>query len=164
MSRTLHCAKLQRELPGVHYKPFRDQLGERIWASVSQEAWEMWIEQSKMIVNEYRLDLTTSRAHELLKEQCEQFFFGEGAALPPDFVPAESGDAGAVSEAAPGGAGAASEAGGAGAASEAGGAGAASETGGAGAASEAGGAGAASEAAPRPASPETPRGGGSETV
>jgi Fe-S cluster biosynthesis and repair protein YggX len=52
------------------------------------EAWKMWIEHSKMVVNEYRLDLTSPDAHAKLKEQCEQFLFGEGAALPPDFVPA----------------------------------------------------------------------------
>lgn len=85
----VQCAKLGRELPGVNYRPFRDELGQRIWDSVSQEAWQMWIEHSKMIVNEYRLDLTSARAHELLKEQCEQFFFGEGAAAPPDYRPEE---------------------------------------------------------------------------
>jgi Fe-S cluster biosynthesis and repair protein YggX len=39
-----------------------------------------------MIVNEFRLDLTSPKAHETLLEQCEQYFFGEGAQLPPDFV------------------------------------------------------------------------------
>jgi hypothetical protein len=29
----------------------------------------------------------SKKAHEELKNLCEQFFFGEGAALPPDFVP-----------------------------------------------------------------------------
>ncbi|HEV7555962.1 MAG TPA: Fe(2+)-trafficking protein, partial [Kofleriaceae bacterium] len=38
------------------------------------------------VVNEYRLDLTSVEAHKQLKEQCEKFLFGEGAALPPDFV------------------------------------------------------------------------------
>lgn len=88
MSRTVNCAKLQRELPALPYKPFDDELGERLYNEVSMEAWHMWLEHSKMIVNEFRLDLTSKKAHDLLKEQCEQFFFGEGAALPPDFVPA----------------------------------------------------------------------------
>jgi Fe-S cluster biosynthesis and repair protein YggX len=81
------CAKLQRELPAIPYKPFEDELGQRIHDQVSLEAWKMWLEHSKMIVNEYRLDLASKKAHEILKEQCEQFFFGEGAQLPPDFVP-----------------------------------------------------------------------------
>ncbi|HET6611796.1 MAG TPA: oxidative damage protection protein [Kofleriaceae bacterium] len=89
MSRTVLCAKLGRELPAMAYQPFRDALGERLYQSVSQEAWQMWIEHSKMLVNEYRLDLATSEAHEVLKKQCELFFFGEGAEAPPDYVAPE---------------------------------------------------------------------------
>ncbi len=86
MARLVKCVKLQRELPGIPYKPFEDELGQRIYDNVSLEAWKMWLEHSKMIVNEYRLDLTSKKAHEILQEQCDQFFFGEGAALPPDYV------------------------------------------------------------------------------
>ena len=87
MARTVLCAKLQRELPAMLYKPYADALGERIYKEISLEAWKLWIEHSKMIVNEYRLDLTSPAAHKTLKEQCEQFFFGEGSAAPPDYVP-----------------------------------------------------------------------------
>jgi Fe-S cluster biosynthesis and repair protein YggX len=87
VSRTVKCAKLGKELPGLPFKPFANELGQRLYESVSMEGWKMWLEHSKMIVNEYRLDLTTSKAHEILLEQCESYFFGEGAALPPDFVP-----------------------------------------------------------------------------
>ncbi|ACY17761.1 oxidative damage protection protein [Haliangium ochraceum] len=87
MARTVHCAKLQQELPGLPFKPFQNQLGQRIYDSVSMDAWRMWLEHSKMIINEYRLDLTEKRAHEVLLQQAEQFFFGEGGALPPDYVP-----------------------------------------------------------------------------
>jgi len=86
MSRTVTCAKLQRELPALPYKPFDDELGDRIYNEVSAEGWSMWLEHSKMIVNEFRLDLTSKKAHDMLKEQCYEFFFGDGAALPPDFV------------------------------------------------------------------------------
>jgi len=85
MTRMVQCAKLGKELPGVAYKPFDNALGQRIYDNVSQEAWMMWVEHSKMIVNEYRLDLTSKKAHEVLLEQCEQFFFGEGAAPPPEY-------------------------------------------------------------------------------
>lgn len=81
------CAKLQRDLPALPYKPFRNELGQRIFDEVSEEGWKMWLEHSKMVVNEYRLDLTSPEAHKILMEQCDQFFFGEGAQLPPDFVP-----------------------------------------------------------------------------
>jgi Fe-S cluster biosynthesis and repair protein YggX len=76
----------------MRYQPFRGELGRRIFENISEDAWQMWIEHSKMIVNEYRLDLTSEKAHGLLKEQAELFFFGEEegqVAPPPDFVPAK---------------------------------------------------------------------------
>jgi Fe-S cluster biosynthesis and repair protein YggX len=86
VSRMVKCVKLSKELPGLPFKPFDDELGQKLFDSVSMEAWMMWLEHSKMVVNEYRLDLTQPQAHTILREQCEQFFFGEGAALPPDYV------------------------------------------------------------------------------
>jgi Fe-S cluster biosynthesis and repair protein YggX len=83
----VRCMKLGTDLPGLPYKPFADALGQRIFESISADAWNLWIEHSKKLVNEYRLDLTLKKSHEVLKEQCELFLFGEGAALPPQYVP-----------------------------------------------------------------------------
>ncbi len=82
MSRTVRCAKLGGERPGLPYKPFADALGQRIFESISQEAWAQWIEHSKKLVNEWRLDLTQKSAHDVLKEQCVAFLFpGEGGTV-----------------------------------------------------------------------------------
>jgi Fe-S cluster biosynthesis and repair protein YggX len=88
MSRMVKCVKLGEELPGLPYKPFNDALGQRIYDNISAKAWQEWIEHSKRIVNEYRLDLTSKKAHEVLKEQCEEFRFGAGnVQAQPDSVP-----------------------------------------------------------------------------
>jgi len=87
MSRMVNCVKLHEELPGLAYKPFADALGQRIYDGVSQKAWALWIEHSKKLVNEYRLDLTQKKSHDVLKEQCEAFLFGDGGQLPPEYVP-----------------------------------------------------------------------------
>jgi Fe-S cluster biosynthesis and repair protein YggX len=87
MARLVKCVKMGKELEGVRWKPFEDELGQRIYDNVSQEAWKMWLEHSKMLINEYRLDLMSARAQQILREQVEQYFFGEGAQLPPDYVP-----------------------------------------------------------------------------
>jgi Fe-S cluster biosynthesis and repair protein YggX len=47
----------------------------------------MWVEHMKMLMNEYRLNLGTPESQEFLLQQMEQYFFGEGAALPADYVP-----------------------------------------------------------------------------
>jgi Fe-S cluster biosynthesis and repair protein YggX len=90
MPRTVKCAKLGQELPAIPYKPFQNELGQRIYDNISMEAWRQWIEFSKMIVNEYRLDLTSPQGQQLLMEQAEKFFFGEGADRPPDYVPMQA--------------------------------------------------------------------------
>jgi Fe-S cluster biosynthesis and repair protein YggX len=38
-------------------------------------------------MNEYRLNLGTREAQEFLLKQMEIYFFGEGVALPADYVP-----------------------------------------------------------------------------
>jgi len=81
------CAKLGAMLPAIPYKPFQDELGQRIYDSISADAWAQWVEHSKKLVNEYRLDLTQKKAHEVLKEQCEEFLFGAGGSAPPEYVP-----------------------------------------------------------------------------
>jgi Fe-S cluster biosynthesis and repair protein YggX len=86
-ARMVHCVKYGKDLPGMPFRPFDDELGQRIYDSVSMDAWRLWLEHSKMIINEYRLDLVSPQAQQILRQQMEQFFFGEGAQLPPGFVP-----------------------------------------------------------------------------
>ncbi len=89
--RMVKCAKLQRDLPALSFRPFKTELGEKLYNQVSQQGWKMWTEHAKMLLNEYRLNLASPEATKFLMEQCEQFFFGEGAALPPDYIPMASG-------------------------------------------------------------------------
>ncbi len=87
MARMVMCSKLGRELPGLTFKPFPNELGQRIFDGVSAEAWKLWLEHFKMIMNEYRLQPSDPRTSQILFQQCEQFFFGPGADAPPDFTP-----------------------------------------------------------------------------
>ncbi len=87
MARMVKCVKFGREMEGLDEPPFDSPLGQRIYESVSMEAWKMWMEHAKMIINEYRLNPATKEAQEILVKQMEQFFFGEGSQLPPGYVP-----------------------------------------------------------------------------
>src|SRR5258708_39749071 len=85
---TVFCVKFQKEMPGLDEVPLEGHpLGQRIYENVSKEAWKMWVEHMKMIMNEYRINLGTTEAHEFLLKLMEDYFFGEGAALPPGYVP-----------------------------------------------------------------------------
>jgi len=85
--RKVMCVKFQKEMPGLDETPFDNPLGQRIFENVSKEAWKMWIEHSKMIMNEYRLNPIDPQSIKIMEEQMEQFFFGEGAKLPEGYVP-----------------------------------------------------------------------------
>lgn len=85
--RLVFCQKLQRELPGLDAPPWPGELGRRIYDHISQDAWEMWEERMKMILNEYRLLPFQKEAQTLVAKQMEEFLFGETAAPPPGYVP-----------------------------------------------------------------------------
>jgi Fe-S cluster biosynthesis and repair protein YggX len=88
--RSVKCVKFQKELPGLDAPPWPGELGVRIFENVSAQAWKLWEERQKMILNEYRLMPWQKEAQELIARQMEDFFFGESAALPPGYVPQQS--------------------------------------------------------------------------
>lgn len=87
MARMIHCVHLGREAEGLDKAPFRGELGQRLFENVSKEAWKSWLEHSKMLINEYRLDLTSEQGQRIWMTECEKYFFGDGSSKPPEFVP-----------------------------------------------------------------------------
>ena len=87
MAETVFCVKTQREGERLDRVPFPNELGKRLYESVSKEGWQAWIAHSTMLINEFRVDLSSKQGTQFLLEQCEEFFFGEGSELPPDFKP-----------------------------------------------------------------------------
>ena len=90
MSRTVNCVKLGREAEGLERAPYPGPLGQRIFDNVSKEAWQQWLQQQTMLINEYRLSPIDPKSRAFLEEQMEKFFFGEGAETPPDYVRPDS--------------------------------------------------------------------------
>lgn len=87
MPRMVHCVKLGREAEGLDETPFDSPLGQKIYDNVSKEAWGQWVEHMKMLLNEYRLQPWKPEAQEFIAEQMNAYFFGEGSALPKEYVP-----------------------------------------------------------------------------
>ena len=87
MARMIHCAKLGKEAEGLDKPPFKGEAGQKVYDHISKDAWRMWLEHSKMLINEYRLDLTSEQGQRIWMTEMEKFFFGDGSALPPEFVP-----------------------------------------------------------------------------
>lgn len=87
MSRMVNCIKLGREAEGLAKPPYPGELGQRIFDAVSQEGWKSWIMHQTMLINEYRLTPIDPKSRKFLEEEMEKFFFGEGSAVPEQFVP-----------------------------------------------------------------------------
>jgi Fe-S cluster biosynthesis and repair protein YggX len=87
MAHTVFCTRNKKEMEGLDEPPFDSEFGQKIYKNVSKAAWGEWVERQKMLLNEYRLQPWTPQAQQFLVEQMEQFFFGEGSALPSDYVP-----------------------------------------------------------------------------
>ena len=88
--RKVFCVKFQKELPGLDAPPWPGEIGQRLYENVSAEAWKLWEDRQKMILNEYRLMPWQKEAQELILKHMEDFFFGEGAALPPGYIPQQT--------------------------------------------------------------------------
>ena len=87
MTRMVQCIKLGKEAEGLARAPYPGELGQRIFDSVSKEAWMDWLRHQTMLVNENRLNLADARARQYLARQMEKHFFGEGADAAAGYVP-----------------------------------------------------------------------------
>jgi Fe-S cluster biosynthesis and repair protein YggX len=100
MARMVMCKKLHRELPGLDRPPIPGELGKRIYESISAEAWEMWQEQSRLLINHYGLNLADPDARQLMRKQIEEFLFGDEEDEKPEGW-APEGQSGAKGKGAP---------------------------------------------------------------
>ena len=89
MTRTVNCVVLGHEAEGLDRPPYPGELGQRIYEQVSKQAWQQWLAHQTMLINEYRLVVIEPQAREFLRQQMEEFFFGQGAAKPEGYVPPE---------------------------------------------------------------------------
>jgi Fe-S cluster biosynthesis and repair protein YggX len=84
-ARTVQCVVLKREAPGLERLPYPGPLGQRIYDSVSQEAWAGWVRHQTMLINEYRLTPVDPKARKFLETEMEKYFFGPGSEKPKEF-------------------------------------------------------------------------------
>lgn len=89
-ARVVDCVKFGKPMEGLPKPPLKGEVGEKIFNQVSKEAWRMWLEHSKMLINEYRLDLMSESGQRLWMDELDKYFWGEGSQLPPDFKPQQA--------------------------------------------------------------------------
>jgi len=77
MTRILFCKKMNKELEGLSKPPYPGDLGQKIYDTISKEAWDNWLGQQTMLINEYRLSLIDPSARDFLQNEMKKFLFGE---------------------------------------------------------------------------------------
>ncbi len=88
--RIVLCQKLKKELPGLPFKPFPNELGQLIFDHVSFDAWQMWLQESPRYINTYRIDLQSKDGRDFLESQMKIFFgFDDGEMADTAYIPPE---------------------------------------------------------------------------
>ena len=87
MTRMVNCVLLGEELEGLERPPYPGEIGQRIYAQVSKQAWQQWLQHQTMLINEYRLSAIDPKARKYLAEEMEKFFFGAGSETPAGYQP-----------------------------------------------------------------------------
>jgi Fe-S cluster biosynthesis and repair protein YggX len=77
VARNVFCKKYQKELEGLKAPPYPGPKGQQIYDTVSQQAWNAWLERQTMLINEKHLSMANKEARSYLSEQMEKFFNNE---------------------------------------------------------------------------------------
>jgi len=89
MSRTVFCRKYQSEQEGLARPPFPGPKGQDIYDNVSKQAWQEWLHEQTMLINEKQLSMASADDRKYLQIQMnkflnnEEFHHAEGY-VPPD--------------------------------------------------------------------------------
>ena len=69
------CARCGQEGAQLSRAPLRNELGERVLASICQSCWDQWLRYQTMLINHNGLDVREPAAREFLTANMEAFLF-----------------------------------------------------------------------------------------
>ena len=91
MSRTVICSRYGKELEGLEKPPQPGAQGQKIFETVSKQAWQEWQSLQTMLINEKHLKLIDPEARKYLTEQMWRYFNNEPVDRAEGFVPQNDG-------------------------------------------------------------------------
>lgn len=90
MTRLVQCEYLKKEAEGLAFQLYPGDIGQRIFNTISQEAWKLWQSKQTMLINEHKLNLMDPSARQFLETQMVAFLFeGKDVQLDGYVPPAE---------------------------------------------------------------------------
>ncbi|MDP7042370.1 MAG: oxidative damage protection protein [Gammaproteobacteria bacterium] len=90
MERLIFCEYFKNERPGLSRPPYPGEIGQKIFESISQEAWHLWLEHQTMLINENRLSMLDPKSRKYLQEEMAKFLFGKGSVKPSEYIPPDT--------------------------------------------------------------------------
>ncbi len=87
MTRTVHCRKYNKELPGLPVPPYPGPRGQALYETVSQQAWSEWLQQQTMLINENHLNMADAEHRKYLQAEMEKFLDNEEFDQAAGYVP-----------------------------------------------------------------------------
>ena len=75
MARTVFCEYLKKEADGLDFQLYPGELGQRIFNSISKQAWSEWIKKQTRLVNEKKLNMMNADHRKLLEQEMINFLF-----------------------------------------------------------------------------------------
>lgn len=87
MTRTVICRKYNKKLAGLPAPPLPGARGQELYETVSQQAWQEWLQHQTRLINEKHLNMTDPSARRYLTEQMEKFLAGEQFEQAEGYVP-----------------------------------------------------------------------------
>ena len=94
MARMVMCRKYGKEMPGLGGVPYPGDKGREIFETVSQQAWQEWLGQQTMLINEKHLSLASAEDRAYLQGEMEKFLSNEAHDVAEGYVPPADGEGG----------------------------------------------------------------------
>ena len=90
MANLVFCRKYQQNLPKMPNPPFPNAKGQELQNTVSQKAWNEWLELQTMLINEKHLSMMDKDAKKFIAQQRELFLDNGDYERPAGFKPKDS--------------------------------------------------------------------------
>ena len=74
------CSRCGQSGPQLTKAPFRNELGEKLLASICKVCWDQWLQYQTMLINHHGLDVRNRPARDFLTANLEAYLFGRGKA------------------------------------------------------------------------------------
>ncbi len=89
MARLVFCIKYQKELEGLDFAPMPGAKGQELYDNVSKQAWQDWMKQQTMLINEKHLNMMNADDRKFLTGEMDKFLKNEQFEQAEGYVPVE---------------------------------------------------------------------------